>query len=106
LPQPAIVSRPTQRTSSESLYEQALERLPGGNTRTSIFVSPRPPYAARGDGFTLTDVDGHTVIDLQNNMTALVHGHRHPAVVAAVTEAVADGLSFGLPTAAEVELAD
>lgn len=106
MPQSAIVSRPTQRTSSESLYEQALERLPGGNTRTSIFVSPRPPYAARGEGFTLTDVDGHTVIDLQNNMTALVHGHRHPAVVAAVTEALADGLSFGLPTAAEVELAD
>jgi glutamate-1-semialdehyde 2,1-aminomutase len=68
-------------------------------------VPPRPPYAARGDGFTLTDVDGHQVIDLQGNMSALVHGHRHPAIVQAVTGAVADGLSFGMPTVSEVELA-
>jgi glutamate-1-semialdehyde 2,1-aminomutase len=38
-------------------------------------------------------------------MTALVHGHRHPAIVAAVSAALEDGLSFGLPTAAEVDLA-
>jgi glutamate-1-semialdehyde 2,1-aminomutase len=38
-------------------------------------------------------------------MTALVHGHRHPAIVEAVSAALADGLSFGLPTAAEVDLA-
>ncbi|MDX6533785.1 MAG: glutamate-semialdehyde -aminomutase [Gaiellales bacterium] len=38
-------------------------------------------------------------------MTALVHGHRHPAIVEAVSRALEDGLSFGLPTAAEVDLA-
>jgi len=36
-------------------------------------------------------------------MTALVHGHRHPAIVRAVEEALETGLSFGMPTAAEVE---
>jgi glutamate-1-semialdehyde 2,1-aminomutase len=68
-------------------------------------VPPAPPYAARADGDILTDVDGHEVIDLQGNMTALVHGHRHPAIVAALTRALEDGISFGLPTAAEVDLA-
>jgi glutamate-1-semialdehyde 2,1-aminomutase len=38
-------------------------------------------------------------------MTALIHGHRHPAIVAAVSAALENGLSFGLPTAAEVDLA-
>jgi glutamate-1-semialdehyde 2,1-aminomutase len=64
-----------------------------------------PPYAVRGSGFLLVDADGHEVIDLQGNQTALVHGHAHPAIVAAVTEAVAAGSSVGLPTPAEVELA-
>lgn len=59
----------------------------------------------RGTGCRLVDADGHEVIDLQGNQTALVHGHAHPAIVAAVAEAAAAGSSFGLPTPAEVELA-
>jgi glutamate-1-semialdehyde 2,1-aminomutase len=91
--------------ASDSLYEQALRALPGGNSRTTLFLPPHPPYAARGEGFRLVDADGHTTIDLQNNYTALIHGHAHPRIVAAATAAIADGTSFGLPTAHEVELA-
>jgi glutamate-1-semialdehyde 2,1-aminomutase len=65
-----------------------------------------PPYAVRGAGFLVVDADGHEVIDLQGNQTALVHGHAHPDIVAAVAEAAALGTSFGLPTPAEVELAE
>ena len=90
---------------SGPLYERALSRLPGGSTRATLFTPPVPPYGVRGNGYTLVDADGHEVIDLQANLTALVHGHAHPAIVAAVTEAAAAGTSFGLPTAAEVELA-
>ena len=92
-------------TGSASWYEAAVRLLPGGNTRATLFTPPVPPYAVRGAGFTLVDADGHEVIDLQGNLTALVHGHAHPAIVAAVTEAATRGSSFGLPTAAEVELA-
>jgi glutamate-1-semialdehyde 2,1-aminomutase len=92
-------------TDSASLYATALEALPGGSSRATIFTPPVPPYAVRGSGFTLVDADGHEVIDLQGNQTTLVHGNAHPAIVRAVAEAAADGTSFGLPTAAEVELA-
>jgi glutamate-1-semialdehyde 2,1-aminomutase len=92
-------------TGSASLYATALERLPGGSSRATIFTPPVPPYAVRGSGFTLVDADGREVIDLQGNQTTLVHGNAHPAIVAAVAEAAARGTSFGLPTAAEVELA-
>src|SRR5947209_20593506 len=92
-------------TGSASWYATALETLPGGSTRAMIFTPPVPPYAVRGSGFTLVDADGHEVIDLQGNLTSLVHGHAHPAIVAAVTEAAANGTSVGLPTEAEVALA-
>jgi glutamate-1-semialdehyde 2,1-aminomutase len=90
---------------SNALYEAAVQRLPGGNTRSTVYVPPSPPYALRGEGHTITDADGHQVIDLQGNMTALVHGHAHPAIVAELRAAVADGLCFGMPTWSEVALA-
>ena len=36
--------------TSAELYEQAVEHLPGGNSRTTVFVAPHPPYAVRGEG--------------------------------------------------------
>jgi glutamate-1-semialdehyde 2,1-aminomutase len=91
---------------SDALFERARVVLPGGNTRTTLFLPPHPPYAARGEGYELVDADGHRAIDLNANYTALVHGHAHPAVVAAASEAVREGPCFGLPTEAEVELAE
>jgi glutamate-1-semialdehyde 2,1-aminomutase len=93
-------------TRSAALFERARTVLPGGNTRTTLFVPPHPPYAAYGEGYELVDVDGRRVIDLHANYTALVHGHAHPALVAEATEAVREGSCFGLPTEAEVELAE
>jgi len=90
---------------AEALYRRALKSLPGGNSRTTLFVTPHPPYAASGQGFLLTDVDGHELIDLQNNYTALIHGHAHPEVTAAAREAIEQGASFGLPTVHEINLA-
>jgi len=31
--------------------------MPGGNTRTTVFIDPFPIYAARGDGCRIWDVD-------------------------------------------------
>lgn len=93
-------------TRSEALYERALHCLPGGNSRTTVFVAPHPPYAARGAGWRLWDVDGHELIDLQGNYSSLVHGHAFPPVVQAAAAALAEGSAFGLPSAAEVLLAE
>jgi glutamate-1-semialdehyde 2,1-aminomutase len=90
----------------DALYERALRRLPGGSSRTTVFVPPHPPYALRGEGWRVWDVDGHELIDLQCNYASLVHGHAFPPAVQAATQALAEGSAFGLPTAAEVDLAE
>jgi glutamate-1-semialdehyde 2,1-aminomutase len=100
------VSAPVEHARAAELFERARGVMPGGNTRTTLFIPPYPPYAVRGAGFELVDVDGRRLIDLHANYTSLVHGHAHPAVVAAAVEAVSDGTCFGLPTEAEIELAE
>jgi glutamate-1-semialdehyde 2,1-aminomutase len=92
--------------TAQALYERALRSLPGGNSRSTLFVAPHPPYAMRGEGCELVDVDGHRTIDLHNNFTALIHGHAFAPVVDAATVALADGSAFGLPTTSEIELAE
>ena len=91
---------------SAELFERARRALPGGNTRTTLFLPPYPPYAAHGAGYELVDADGHRLIDLHANYTSLVHGHAHPEIVEAAIEAVGGGTAFGLPTASEIELAE
>jgi glutamate-1-semialdehyde 2,1-aminomutase len=92
--------------SSERLYERADARFPGGASRTTLYVDPHTPYARRGEGWRLIDTDGHELVDLHGDYSALVHGHAFAPVLAAATRALAEGSAFGLPTAAEVELAE
>jgi glutamate-1-semialdehyde 2,1-aminomutase len=96
-------SSATERATAP--YETAVESLPGGSTRSTVYVPPAPPYAVRGVGFTIVDAAGRALIDLQGNMTALVHGHAHPAIVAELREALSEGLCFGMPTERELALA-
>src|SRR5262245_9013480 len=60
---------------SQRLSQLAAQRLPGGNTRTTVHFSPFPLYMAAGKGGRLTDVDGHTYADFINEYTAGVFGH-------------------------------
>lgn len=92
--------------TDERLYQRALEVMPGGNTRSTLFVVPHPPYAVRGEGTEITDADGHVVIDCNNNYTALIHGHADPEILHAAREVAAAGTAFGLPTRYEVEMAE
>ncbi|MGH3097832.1 MAG: aspartate aminotransferase family protein [Streptosporangiales bacterium] len=90
---------------ADDLSTAAREALPGGNTRTSLFVPPSPPYAVTGGGCAVTDTDGHQVIDCNNNFTSLIHGHASTVVMEAVAATVTRGSAFGLPTPLEVEFA-
>lgn len=100
-----IGARPSPLTSGE-LYAHARASLPGGNSRTTFFVPPHPPYAVRGEGCVLIDADGHEVLDFQGNYTTLVHGHARREIVEAASSAICDGACFGLPTAHEIDLAE
>ena len=92
--------------TSRALAARAQRVMPGGNTRTTIYVDPYPFYAARGEGARVWDVDGVTRLDFNGNYTSLVLGHAHPDVVTAVQRSAARGLSFAAPTEDEVRLAE
>ena len=47
---------------------------------------PLPVVVAEGDGSSVTDVEGKRYLDLLSAYSALNFGHRHPTLVAAVTE--------------------
>ena len=92
-------------SKSRSLYAEALQVLPGGISRNTIYRKPHPDYAIRGEGCRVTDIDGVTRVDFSNNMASLIHGHAHPAIVAAVTEQLSQGTAFSMATEAEVRFA-
>ncbi|BBY28507.1 aspartate aminotransferase family protein [Mycolicibacterium sediminis] len=93
-------------TLADEVFERAARVIPGGNTRSTLFVTPHPPYAAVGDGATVVDTAGHRTIDCNNNYTALIHGHADPEILAVTAEAAVKGTAFGLPTTYEVDLAE
>src|SRR3954453_20067567 len=97
---------PDSNSSSQKMYDRALSSLPGGNSRTTVFMKPYPIYAARGEGCRVWDLDGNQFIDCINNFTSQIHGHAPPALVQAATTQLALGSAFGLPTESEVELAE
>ena len=103
---PAASDRRNSTARSQALFQRALDVMPGGSTRATIFYHPHPPYAAHGEGSRIVDVDGNVIVDFTNNFFSAIHGHANPKIVAAVAAAAARGISFGLPTEVEVDLAE
>ncbi len=95
-------------SQSNALFERALGLIPGGvNSPVRAFgaVGGQPPFIAEAAGARVRDADGRDYIDYVCSWGAVILGHAAPAVVQAVQQAAARGLSYGAPTAAEVELA-
>ncbi|SDI26858.1 glutamate-1-semialdehyde 2,1-aminomutase [Rhodococcus triatomae] len=69
-------------------------------------VGGSPRFIASASGYTLTDVDDNTYVDLVCSWGPMILGHAHPAVVDAVRAAATTGLSFGAPTEGEIALAE
>jgi glutamate-1-semialdehyde 2,1-aminomutase len=95
-----------QATRSQDLYDRALRVLPGGVSRNTVWRRPHPFYAVKGEGCWVTDIEGVRRVDFANNMCSLIHGHAHPAIVAAVQEQMARGTAFTFATEAEVVYAE
>ena len=96
------------RETSERLFAEALELLPGGVSspvRAFRAVGGSPLFIARGEGAYLVDVDGNRYVDYVLSWGPLILGHAHPRVVAALEEALRDGTSFGAPSPLELDLA-
>ncbi|MEO1900906.1 MAG: glutamate-1-semialdehyde 2,1-aminomutase [Alcanivorax sp.] len=97
------------RTQSEQLFRRAQKHIPGGvNSPVRAFkgVGGTPVFFHRAEGPYLYDEDDNRYVDYVGSWGPMILGHNHPEVREAVQRAVADGLSFGAPTAAEVEMAD
>ena len=94
---------------SHALFSRAQQLLPGGvNSPVRAFksVGGEPFFVQRADGPYLYDVDGNRYIDYVGSWGPMIVGHNHPAVRAAVEQAIGNGLSFGAPCAAEVTMAE
>ena len=93
---------------SETLFNAAKTHIPGGvNSPVRAFngVGGNPIFFKSGSGAYLTDEDDRQYIDYVGSWGPMILGHSHPSIVSAVQEAAASGLSFGAPTAIEVEMA-
>lgn len=100
---------PMNNPRSHELFTRASELLPGGvNSPVRAFksVGGEPFFAQRAQGAYLYDVDGHRYIDYVGSWGPMIAGHAHPQVLAAVETTMRNGLSFGVPNALEVTMAE
>ena len=94
---------------NQSLFDAACRLLPGGvNSPVRAFksVGGTPFFAARAQGAYLWDVEGKRYIDYVGSWGPMIAGHAHPQVIEAVIRTARDGLSFGVPNALEVTMAE
>ena len=94
---------------SKELFERSQRRIPGGvNSPVRAFraVGGTPVFFREGKGAWLVDEDGRRYVDYVGSWGPAILGHAHDEVVQAVAQAAARGLSFGAPTALELEMAE
>jgi glutamate-1-semialdehyde 2,1-aminomutase len=95
-------------TTSHELFQEACRYIPGGvNSPVRAFrgVGGEPIFFNRAAGPYVWSADGDRYIDYVGSWGPAVLGHAAPAVISAVQETAAAGLSFGAPTPIETEVA-
>lgn len=94
---------------SKELYKQACNLFPGGvNSPVRAFksVNGTPVFFTKGKGAEVTDVDGNKYIDFCCSWGPLILGHSRQEIIDAVVDTAQKGMSFGVPTLEENELAN
>jgi glutamate-1-semialdehyde 2,1-aminomutase len=94
---------------NQQLFEKSQTLIPGGvNSPVRAFrsVGGTPVFFKRGLGSRLWDEDDKEYIDYVGSWGPMILGHAHPEVVAAVQKTAVNSLSFGAPTALELEMAE
>jgi glutamate-1-semialdehyde 2,1-aminomutase len=95
--------------ASSALFDRARASIPGGvNSPVRAFdsVGGVPRFIARGESAELIDADGNRYLDLVNSWGPLLFGHARQEVLAAASDALSRGSSFGAPTEGEILLAE
>ena len=95
--------------TNQEWFARAQRVIPGGvdsPVRSFAAVGGTPYTVVSGQGAFVEDVEGRRYLDFVQSYGASLLGHAHPAVVAALREAVARGTTFGAPTPGEVRLAE
>ncbi|MBS1783835.1 MAG: glutamate-1-semialdehyde 2,1-aminomutase [Acidobacteria bacterium] len=94
--------------TNESLFQEALTHFPGGVSspvRAFRAVGGTPKFFRKAEGAWFEDEEGVRFLDLCMSWGPLILGHAHPDVLAAVQEAMREGLTFGAPSRRELALA-
>ncbi|HSB80008.1 MAG TPA: aminotransferase class III-fold pyridoxal phosphate-dependent enzyme, partial [Candidatus Methylomirabilis sp.] len=93
---------------SQELYEVAQRHLIGGAGAGGRYhpLLRRPLYLARGKGSRFWDVDGQEYIDFSTGSGANFLGHDHPAITAAIRQALEVGVICNGETEHHSRLAD
>jgi glutamate-1-semialdehyde 2,1-aminomutase len=91
--------------ASERYFLEARRCLPGGDSRSTLFYPPYPAVFVRGDGSSVTDLDGNVLLDFTGNHSVLVHGYNHPVVADAARRQLEAGTCFPGPTEPQLRLA-
>src|ERR1043166_9948430 len=94
------------RPKSKALYERARAAMPSGAAHDGRYFAPFPFYVDHAEGTRKWDVDGHEYIDCWSGNGALMLGHKHPAVVKAITEQAQKGLHYSAGSELEVRWAE
>ena len=96
-------------SDSAALFARAERVIPGGvNSPVRAFraVGGTPVFVSRAEGAYLYGEGGARYVDYVGSWGPMILGHAHPAVIRAITEAAANGTSFGAPTELEVRFAE
>jgi glutamate-1-semialdehyde 2,1-aminomutase len=92
--------------SSIKLFDRAKGLLPGGVSSPVRAISPYPFYTDRANGPYLWDADGNRFTDYCLAYGPMILGHRHPAIMQAVSDQLQKGWLYGTPSELEVRLAE
>lgn len=94
---------------SKGWFDRARRVMPGGVSspvRAFAAVGGTPRFVASARGAEITDEDGRTYVDYVMSWGPLIHGHAPKGQLRVLQRAAARGMSYGAPTALEVEMAE
>jgi glutamate-1-semialdehyde 2,1-aminomutase len=98
-----ILAEYRQRTPGSAQWaEAARQTFPSGITHDARQMWPYGIYVDRAEGSRKWDVDSNEYVDYFGGHGALLLGHNHPKIIAAVRDTLARGTHFGANHVAEV----
>lgn len=87
----AVQEYKSKTPKSLDAYQEAEKYLAGGETRSISAINPYPISLKSAKGYQLIDFDDNEYIDFLSNYTSIIHGHAHPEITKAISEATAQG---------------